>query len=64
MEPNTVFKIFHTLDISQMLVYRAIDKYNEISSVRDRKRSGHLRRVPMKKTIKALRETIQKNPVQ
>ena len=64
MEPNTVFKVFCTLDIRQMFVYRAIDKSNEISSVRDRKRSGHLRGVPTKKAIKALRETIQRNPVQ
>ena len=33
MEPNTMFKIPHTLGINQMFVYQALDSYNETSSL-------------------------------
>ena len=36
-EPNIIFKVLHTLGISQMYVYRAIDRYNETSSICNKK---------------------------
>lgn len=63
MEPNAIFKTLHTLGISQMFVYRAINRYNETSSVCDRKRSGRPRSVRTKKLVKAVRERIRRNPV-
>ena len=55
MEPNTIFKIIRTPDTSQMFLYRAIDRYNDASSVFDGKRSGRPRSVGTKKAIKAIR---------
>jgi transposase len=63
MEPNAIFKTLHTLGISKMFVYRAINRYNETSSVCDRKRSGRPRSVRTKKVVKAVRERIRRNPV-
>ena len=56
MEPNTIFETLHSLGISRMFVYRAINRYNETSSVYDRKRSGRPRIIRTKKAIKAVRE--------
>ena len=61
MEPNTIFKIPYTLFISEMLVYRAIDRYNETSFACGRKRSGYLRRIRMEKAIKTVMERIRRN---
>ena len=71
MELNAIFKTLHTLGISQMFVYRAINRYNETSSVCDRKRSNQIksfrssrpRSVRTKKVVKAVRERIRRNPV-
>ena len=63
MEPNAIFKTLHTLGISKMFVYRAINRCNETSSVCDRKRSGRPRSVRTKKVVKAVRERIRRNPV-
>lgn len=62
MEINAIFKTLHTLGISKMFVYRAINRYNETSSVCDRKRSGRPRSVRTKKAVKAVRERIRRNP--
>lgn len=63
MEPNAIFKTLHTLGISKIFVFRAINRYNETSSVCDRKRSGRPRSVRTKKVVKAVRERIRRNPV-
>ena len=60
MELNTIFKILHTIDINKMLVYRAIERYNE-SSVCGRKRYGRLRSISTKKALNALKERIRRN---
>jgi transposase len=63
MEPNAIVKTLHTLGISKMFVYQAINRYNETSSVCDRKRSGRPRSVRTKKVVKAVRERILRNSV-
>jgi len=52
MEPNAIFKTLHTLSISKMFVYRAINRCNKTSSVCDRKKSGRPRIVRTKKVVK------------
>ena len=61
MDSNTIFKTLHTLNIGQMFVYRAIDRYNSTSFVL--KRSSRPPSIRTKKVIKAVRETIRRNPI-
>ena len=58
--PKYNLKILHTLDIGQMFKYRGIDRYNETSSVCDKKRSGPPRSVRTKRAIKAIRERMRR----
>ena len=37
MKPNTIFKSIYMFDISEMMVYQAINRCNETSSVCDKK---------------------------
>lgn len=66
MEPIKTLKILHTLGVSQMFVYRTIGRYNETSSVCDRKRSNlqhSVYSVRTKKAIIVVRERIRRNYV-
>ena len=56
-------KILRTLGIRQKFTYRTCHRYNETSSICDRKRSGRPRYVHILKAIKTVRERIRRSPV-
>ncbi|KAL1446800.1 hypothetical protein WDU94_010885 [Cyamophila willieti] len=51
------------LQISRKFVFRTIKRYNEMSSVDDRPRSGRPREVRKRSVIKAVRSRIRRNPL-
>lgn len=63
MQPSDIFKTLHTLGISRMFVYRAIERFNDTSGVSDRERSGRPRTTRTPQAVKAVRERIRRNPL-
>lgn len=60
-QPGEIFRDLKPLGIKRDFVYRTIRRYNETSSVDDRKRSGRPRSVRTKETVKMVRERIRRN---
>lgn len=60
---SEIYKLLKNLKISRMFINRAIKRYNELSGVQDRVRSGRPRSVRTPETIKAVRERIRRNPL-
>lgn len=61
--PSTIFKLLKNLNITLRFVYRTIDRYNEVSSVEDKKRTGRPRSARTPAVIKAIKARIARNPV-
>ncbi|KAI8426797.1 hypothetical protein MSG28_014480 [Choristoneura fumiferana] len=61
--PSTIFKLLKNLNITLRFIYRTIDRYNEVSSVEDKKRIGRPRSVRTPAVIKAIKARIARNPV-
>lgn len=58
-----IFNLLKPLKISKKFIYRTVKRYNEISSVEDRARSGRPRETRTPEVIKAVRERIRRNPL-
>lgn len=61
--PKTIFNLLQMLEITKRFVYRTIKRYNESSSVDDKKRTGRPRSVRTPGVIKAIQARIARNPV-
>lgn len=61
--PSEIFKLLKNLKITQRFVYRTIKRYNEVSSINDKERSGRPRTVRTPGVIKAVKARIARNPV-
>lgn len=62
-KPSTIFKLLKKLNITLRFVYRTIDRYNEVSSVEDKKRTGRPRSARTPAVVKAIKARIARNPV-
>ncbi|KAI8430379.1 hypothetical protein MSG28_000669 [Choristoneura fumiferana] len=60
--PSTIFKLLKNVNITLRFMYRTIDRYNEVSSVGDKKRIGRPRSVRTPAVIKAIKARIARNP--
>ncbi|KAL1463846.1 hypothetical protein WDU94_015547 [Cyamophila willieti] len=60
---SEIFNLLQGLQISRKFVFRTIKRYNEMSSVDDRPRSGRPREVRKRSVIKAVRSRIRRNPL-
>ncbi|CAG4973152.1 unnamed protein product [Colias eurytheme] len=61
--PSTIFRLLKNLKITRRFVYRTINRYNEVSSVEDKKRTGRPRSARTPAVIKAIKARIRRNPV-
>lgn len=60
---SEIVKLLGTDGVKRLFVYRTIQRYRETGDVVDRVRSGRPRSIRTKKTIKAVREKLRRNPV-
>ncbi|KAJ8962938.1 hypothetical protein NQ314_005655 [Rhamnusium bicolor] len=59
---SEIFEVLKPLPISRMFVYRAIKRYDELSGIQDRERSGRPRTVRTP-NVKAVRKRLRRNPL-
>ena len=57
-----IFKHLQNTGISRAFVYKAIKRFNETGTNKDRKRTGRLRSVRTPKAVKVVRKRIRRNP--
>ncbi|XP_055918417.1 uncharacterized protein LOC129950507 [Eupeodes corollae] len=60
---NQIFELLKPLGLSRMFVYRTIKRFDELSRVEDRPRSGRPRVARTSAKVKAVRERVRRNPL-
>ena len=60
--PPEIFELGKKFEINRMLIKRTIDRFEEISSVTNRPRSGRPRSSRTPNLIKSVKEKIRRNP--
>lgn len=60
--PTKIFKLLENLKFSLRFVYRTIERYSEVSSLNDKKRSGRPRTARTPAVVQAIRARIARNP--